>query len=235
METKNNISIVAIIPARSGSKRLPEKNIKLLNGKPLIAYTIEAARKSKYLDRIIVSTDSKEIASIAEKYGAEVPFIRPKYLATDRTPGISVVKHLANWLIKNEEYKPDVMVILQPTSPLRKTEDIDNAIELLLRTGVDSVVGVCEVIGRLYLMSKNKNGFEVSDVNAALLSKNKQSFEKFYVVNGAIYVTKTDVIIKENTDLPENRVRLYPMPRERSIDIDTMFDFKLAESIIKVR
>lgn len=149
------MKILAIIPARGGSKRLPGKNIKELAGKPLIAYSIEHAKKSKYINRIIVSTDDKKIAKISRQFGAETPFIRPAELAGDLVKDFPVFEHTLNWLKDNETYIPDVVVQLRPTSPLRKVEDVDNAIQLLLRhPEADSVRTVIEAKPSPYKMYK---------------------------------------------------------------------------------
>ena len=137
-------TILGLIPARGGSKGLPRKNIKLLLGKPLIAWTIEQALASKYLDKVVVSTDDEEIAKISKKYGAEVPFIRPKELATDKTKGIDVVLHTIRWMEENGK-SYDFLMLLQSTSPLRTFEDMDKAIELLFLKKAKAIVSVCEV------------------------------------------------------------------------------------------
>lgn len=141
-----NKNILGLIPARGGSKGLPGKNIKPLLGKPLIAWTIKQVLASKYIDRVIVSTDDKEIAEISEKYGAEVPFMRPKEIAMDKARGIDVVLHSLNWLKENDKRKQyDLIMLLQPTSPLRKSEDINKAIEILFLKEAKTIVSVCEV------------------------------------------------------------------------------------------
>ena len=135
--------IISIITARGGSKGLPKKNIKKLQGKPLIAWTIEAAKKSKYLDKIIVTTDSKEISEVAKEFGAEVPFIRPSHLATDNSSSFDTIKHALNFQEFKNDY--DIVVILEPTSPLRETKDIDNSLEQLIDSPTaKSIVGVCK-------------------------------------------------------------------------------------------
>lgn len=137
--------VLGLVLARGGSKRLPNKNIKELNGKPLIAYTIEAAKGSKYLDRVITSTDSEEIAKVARQYGSETPFMRPAEFATDAATDYPVFTHALKWLEENEDYKPDIVVQLRPTSPLRTTKHIDDAIELLYNhPNADSVRTVAE-------------------------------------------------------------------------------------------
>ena len=138
------LKIVGVIPARSGSKGIPNKNIKPLAGRPLIYYTIQAGLESRLLNRLLVSTDSPEIEDIAKGYGAEVPFLRPAELAQDDTPRLPVVQHAARYLEKTEGYKPDIMVTLQPTSPLRRAEHIDAAIDMLISTKADRVLSVCE-------------------------------------------------------------------------------------------
>lgn len=137
--------VLGLVLARGGSKRIPSKNIKELNGKPLIGYTIEAAKKSKYLDRIVTSTDSDEIATVAKSFGSETPFLRPSEFAHDTATDFSVFTHALSWLLENESYKPDIVVQLRPTSPLRTTEHIDDAIELLYaHPEADSVRTVAE-------------------------------------------------------------------------------------------
>ena len=144
---KQNFSdILALIPARGGSKGIPKKNIMITGGKPLIVYTINKALKSQYKLRVIVSTDNKEIANIAKSAGAEVPFIRPPKLANDDTPGILPVLHAIRWMDEKEDYQPDVVICLQPTSPLRNSDDIDKALELITQKDVDSVVSVTPVM-----------------------------------------------------------------------------------------
>jgi len=145
MSNKHKSKILAIIPARGGSKGIPKKNIVNINGKPLIQYTIEVAKESKLIDRVIVSTDDDEIAEISEKLGAEVPFIRPAELAKDGTPTFPVIKHALKWLKENEKYKPELIVLLEPTFPLRTVEKVDEAIKVISSDEeADSLRGVCE-------------------------------------------------------------------------------------------
>ncbi|MFA6339042.1 MAG: acylneuraminate cytidylyltransferase family protein [Candidatus Paceibacterota bacterium] len=157
----NNNIVIAIIPARGGSKRIPRKNIKELDGKPLLTHTISAAKNSQYIDRIIVSTDDKEIAQIALEHGAEVPFMRPTELAEDHVTDFPLFEHLLQWLFNNENYKPNIIVQLRPTSPLRETQHIDDAIELLVKNpDADSVRTVIEPEQSPYKMySVNEGGF----------------------------------------------------------------------------
>lgn len=215
--------MIAIIPARGGSKGLPGKNIKLLNGKPLIAYTIEAALFSKKFSRIIVNTDDLEIAKIAMQYGAEVPFMRPQYLATDGAKSIDVLKHTIDYLQKHDHINIDVLTILQPTSPLRTSEDIIEAIDIFTNKNADSVISYCQehhpIVWNKYINNDGKfeNIFEEN-------LDNRQEVKSSYYPNGAIYILKKKLIL-ENQYYTENSYP-YIMPRNKSIDIDTIEDFE---------
>ena len=225
------MTIIAIIPARGGSKKLPRKNIRLLNGRPLIYYTIKAAQKSKYLERIIVSTEDKEIAEIAKRLGAEV-INRPRELARDETPTLPVLQHVIHHLEEKENCRPDVIVILQPTSPLRTPEDIDAAVKKFRETKCDSVVSVCEVehpIEWMYTLDRDRMKPLMKD--GARITR-RQDAPMVYRLNGAVYVTRRETITQKNTVLAGD-LRAYVMPPERSIDIDTEMDFKLAELILR--
>ena len=232
MSIKNK-KILAVIPARGGSKGIPRKNIKLLAGKPLIAYTIEAAKKSRYIDRVIVSTDDKEIAEISKKYGAEVPFVRPNELAKDEVPVIpDIPRHAIKELKKREGFNTDIVVVLQSTSPLRGTKYIDLAIEKLINTECDWVVTVSKAEPHPFRMRKMKGDrleplFEKENIWAQ-----RQNFPPIYVLNGAIYVTWKDVIIEKEVFQGKDW-RGVIMKEEDAIDIDTLPDFLLAEIILK--
>jgi CMP-N-acetylneuraminic acid synthetase len=150
-----NLNVLAVIPARGGSKRIPQKNIKELNGKPLIGYSIEEAKKSKYIDRLVTSTDDQEIADVAVKLGSEAPFLRPIDISGDSVTDYPVFVHVLEWYEKNEGYKPDIIVQLRPTSPLRVVDEIDRAIELLVEhPDADSVRTVAEPEQSPYKMYK---------------------------------------------------------------------------------
>lgn len=222
--------MLAIIPARGGSKGLPGKNIKHLNGKPLIAYTIEAAKASNQVSRIILSTDDKEIAKIGEEYGAEVPFMRPSSLAGDQAKSIDVYIFTLDWLEKNQSLSIDEFMVLQPTSPLRTGEDIDKAIDLYRKKKADSVVSYClesHPIGwHKYIdpEGKLKTIFEEEKL------RNRQDEIPTYYPNGAIFIFKKE-LIKTGRYYAKNSFA-YIMPRERSVDIDTIEDFEYAEFLI---
>jgi len=224
---------LGMIPARGGSKDIPQKNIRFFSGKPLIAYTIEAASETQVIDRVIVSTDDEEIAQIARAAGAEVPFIRPAELARDETPTLSVVQHALRWLKQHEDYQPEFVVLLQPTSPLRTALHIDQAMELLLSTNADSVVSVCKTEHSPYWMKKvDEEGRLSALIEAEKEYTRRQDLPTVYRLNGAIYITRPNVIICDN-HLLGNDARAYIMDQKESIDIDTELDFQLAELIIK--
>lgn len=222
--------IVCIITARSGSKGVPGKNIKLLNGKPLIAYAIEAAKGSKYLDRVIVSTDDQGIADVAKEWGAEVPVMRPARLAQDATPTLPVLLHMIDHLKKTENYSADIHVLIQPTSPFVSSEDVDQVIETLVKTKTDSCVTVCEVSERPERMYSIK-GKMMKSYTQTGRSVPRQKLPAFYHLNGAVYATRVAVLPK---GIIAKRSSAVIMPRERSLDIDTMMDFKLAEFFMNV-
>lgn len=227
-------NILAVIPARGGSKGILYKNIAMLAGKPLIAHTIEEAKKSKALSRVIVSTDDKEIAKIAKGYGAEVPFMRPRELAADDTPTLLVLQHAVRWLEGNEEAEIDVVVTLQPTSPLRRAEHIDAAVQKLVDTGADSVVSVCLAEHSPYWMKRLEGDRVFPFLPDAPEYTRRQDLPPVYRLNGAVYVTRRDLLVEQGRVLGED-TRAIVMDWESSIDIDTMLDLKLAQLILRER
>jgi N-acylneuraminate cytidylyltransferase/CMP-N,N'-diacetyllegionaminic acid synthase len=234
MKRKERLNIVAVIPARGGSKSVPGKNIKKLAGKPLIAHTIEDALKAKTLNRVIVSTNDEKIAKISKQYGAEVPFKRPAYLATDTAHTPPVIKHAVKYLEEKEGSKVDVVVTLQPTSPLRKPEDIDAAVNKLIRTNADCVVTICEVEYPPFWMKILQGDkiipFVKTKIDYHLLER--QQLPKVYKLNGAVFVTKRDILMKKNK-LIGGDVRAIKMDTKRSLDINSLMDFMLAENLMK--
>ena len=227
----NNNKIIGIIPARGGSKGIRKKNIVDLAGKPLIAYTIEQAKGSKYIDKIIVTTDDEEIADISRSLGAEVPFSRPKALATDEAKGIDVVLHAITWFDSNEE-SFDIVMMLQPTSPLRLSEDIDKAIEMLFLKNAMAIVSVCKSEHHpLWSNTLPEDSNMKNFINPEYMNKNRQELPVFYRLNGAIYLSFCNYIKDRKSFYGENTFA-YIMPDERSIDIDNMLDFKLAELLL---
>lgn len=225
--------ILAVITARGGSKGVPQKNIRPLLGKPLIAYTIQSALQSKTLNRTIVSTDDETIAHISKQYGAEVPFVRPKQLATDTATSLSVLQHAVRYLADKEDYLADIIVCLQPTSPLRSAEDIDQAVNLCLSTGTDSVVSLCQAEHHPYWMKKVVGGrvYSLMEEDDKRYTR-RQDLPPVYQLNGAIRVIKRNILLEEERMAGDNALA-YIMPQERSIDIDTPIDFKIAELILR--
>jgi CMP-N,N'-diacetyllegionaminic acid synthase len=224
----NNKSVLAIIPARGGSRGVPRKNIKELAGKPLIAWTIEEAKKSKYIDRLILSSEDKEIIEIAKSYGCEVPFTRPEELALDETPGIEPVLHALKHVTGY-----DYVVLLQPTSPLRKVQDIDVAIEKSDRTGGIAVVSVTETDKSPYWMyNLGNNEFMTPIMNYDEIPHRRQEAPIAFALNGAVYVSNIDALTKEKSFLQKETIG-FVMSREKSLDIDSELDFKICEVIIK--
>lgn len=225
-------SILCVIPARGGSKGLPGKNIKEISGKPLIAYSIEQAKGAKYIDRVIVSTESRKIAAIARRYRAEVPFMRPKKLAADDCSIIDVLLHAMDWMENREKFKFDILALLHATAPLRTTEDIDNSIKLLVDKKADNVFSVAEAHRNPYfnMVEMRKDG------TAGLVKKGsfvtRQSAPRVFDMNASIYVWWKDVLRKEKSVFLK-KSHVYIMPRERSVDIDDYLDFRIAEMLLK--
>lgn len=230
-ETDN---MLAIIPARGGSKGVPGKNIKELCGKPLIAYTIEAALKAQEIDRVVVTTDSKEIADVAIQYGAEVPFMRPSYLAGDDSSAVDAYLHAVEFLEERDGLRIDKFVVLLPTAPFRDEYEIDHAIQTMKKSACTTLVSVVEAdvpASWYYRMNEDmiirNAGFD-SD-NAI---KNRQMNCRYYVPNGAIYILDYQLLKNERTYYTDDTIG-YLMTKEKSIDIDTEDDFKYTEYLLK--
>lgn len=226
------MKVLGLINARKGSKGIPKKNIKLLNKKPLIAYSIEAAIKAKLIDDVVVSTDCKEIAKISKKCGACIPFLRPNYLGLDDTLQIEVIKHAVNYLQKQNKIY-DIIILLQPTCPLRNEEDIDNSIKLLMHSNSDTVISVMKVTGQHPVtMYKGNPKIKLEP----LIKSNpkgvlRQEFNNIYWRNGAIYAFKEEVLFKNNS-LYGAKIVGYEMPLERSANIDEPFDWDFTEFLL---
>lgn len=224
-------TILALIPARGGSKGVPRKNIKLLLDKPLIAYTIEAALQVGFVDKVIVSTDDLEIAQISREYGAEVPFLRPYELATDEAKSIDVILHAMDWMEK-EHGAFNLILLLQPTSPFRNREDIKAALDIFFKKNAKAVVSVCEAEHSPLWMNTLNDDLNMKDfIRKDILNKNRQELGKYYRINGAIYIAEWDYL-KQNKTFFGDKTYAYIMPKERSIDIDTEMDFKFAEFLM---
>lgn len=221
--------ILALIPARGGSKGLPGKNIKPLLGKPLIAWTIDAAKKSKYLDRLILSSDDAKIIGVARKWGCEAPFIRPKNIAKDDTPHIEPIMHA----IRTLPEKYDFIVMLQPTSPLRLAEDIDGCIKQCIDGHRQSCVSVTKADkSPLWMYRLGKNGLMSSLLKLKKIPMRRQNLPKVYILNGAVYVADCKKLLKSRAFLVP-RTYAFEMPGERSVDIDTELDIIKTEAVIR--
>lgn len=225
--------MIAIIPARGGSKGLLNKNIKLLCGKPLINYTIEAAMKAKEIDRVIVSTDSIEIADVARKYGAEVPFIRPQYLAEDNSSAVDVYLHAVEYMIHNFGCDIHKFVVLLPTAPLRDENDIDSAISLWKEKKATTLISMVEAETPVswYYCMKNDGTIKNAGFDKEKAIRNRQENNKYYIPNGAIYILDYGLLKSKRTYYAEDTLG-YIMPKKKSIDIDTIDDFEYAEYLI---
>jgi len=226
----------AFIPARGGSKTVPRKNIRLLAGKPLIAWTIETALACPSLERVIVSTDDPEIAGIARQYGAETPFLRPAALAQDDTPDLPVYRHAYEWLRDREDDPPDVVVWLRPTAPLRTVEDVEGVIRLLATSGADSVRSVCPAQHHPYWM-KRLEGDRLLPFDATIDISNyyrRQLLPPAYRLNGAVDALRCRAAPAEGM-LFGGDMRGYVMPEARSLDLDTEFDFAVLELLFEQR
>ncbi len=234
MDKFDEKTFLGVIAARGGSKRLPRKNILDLAGKPLIGWTIEAALKSKYIDEVVVSTEDSEISEISKNFGAEVPFMRPKELSIDNTPSTQVVIHAVNYYVNEQKKEFDYVVLLQPTSPLREAHDIDKAIEFLYSKEADAVVSVCEAEHPpLWSNTLPENLSMKNFLRDDLKSKVSQDLPTYYHINGAIYICKTERLLKESTYFLKDNIFAFLMEAEKSVDIDSLIDFKLAEALIQ--
>lgn len=229
-EMKN---VLGIIPARGGSKRLPRKNLLPLAGKPLISYTIIAGLQSHCIDELMVSTDDNEIARVSVEFGAKVPFIRPSDLAQDYTSTFAVVQHAIDYYKKEEGKLFEYVVLLQPTSPLRDWVEIDNAMLLMQRNSTDAVISVSEPDHTPLWCNTlpddlSMEGFLRDDVKF----KRSQELDRYYRLNGAIYICKTSRLLEEKSFFLKNRIYAYIMNQEKSIDIDTRLDLMLCEILV---
>ena len=227
-----NKNILAIIPARGGSKSIPNKNIKKLGNKPLITYPIELAKSIKVINKIVVSTDSEEIAKVARQYGAEVPFIRPAELAKDETPTLPVLQHCVKFLEGNENYKADLILLLYPTCPFLKKETVIETINLLKDKNCNSVISVEKDYGRFWKYNKLKNKYIPFYPKKRI---NRQYYKPLLRENGAIYYSKYDMIMNENKIVDDNSIKFLVMNPKELIDLDTIEDWKNAEERIKNR
>lgn len=231
------MKVLGVVTARAGSKGLPGKNLKLLAGRPLLAYTIDAARTSGALDRVILSTEDEQIADVGRQLGCDVPFMRPRELAQDETPHLPVVQHAVRWMAERASYRPDAVMVLQPTAPLRDAADIRGAVELFERSGADSVVSVSEVAAHAHPLRV----LRVDDRGDAVLFatgepvrhriNRRQDLPAAWVMNGAIYICRTSLLFADAPSLYGDRVQVYRMPIERGLSIDDERDWAEVERV----
>jgi CMP-N,N'-diacetyllegionaminic acid synthase len=223
--------ILGLIPARGGSKGVPRKNIRLVAGKPLIAYSIEAALQSRCLNPVIVSTDDEEIAQVSSSFGAEI-LMRPPELAGDETPMIAVVRHVIEQLEQQRRMQIDYCVLLQPTAPMRTAQDIQATVDILKNTGADSVVSVYKVgdhhPSRMYRIEDEK----LIPLQSEPPSRLRQSLSPVYHRNGAVYAFQRNLLEQADTLIGAD-ARPYIMPEERSVNIDNEIDLLMADLLLK--
>lgn len=224
---------IAIIPARSGSKRLKDKNIKLLNGKPLMAYSIEAAIESGIFDEIFVSTDSEKYAVIAREYGANVPFLRDELLSSDTTTSVDVILDtLVNYKKAGKEF--DFITLLQPTSPLRTAEDVLSGYQMMKEKNADSVISVCQTDYSPLLCNLLPDSHSLENfINEQIVNNQIQNMPVYYKINGALYIFRTK-FLEADTNFYRKGSYAMIMNKKRSIDIDDEFDFLIAEALLSI-
>jgi CMP-N-acetylneuraminic acid synthetase len=221
--------VLGLITARGGSKGVPRKNVRPLAGKPLIGWTIDAARSARRLDKLIVSTDDEEIATVCRQLGASVPFMRPPELARDDSPHIDVVLHALRWMAREEKYEPEYVLLLQPTSPLRTAADIESIIEMAMERRAEAIVSVCPARDHPYLVRKlDSEGVTTPFMECPLPYARRQDLPDAYALNGALYIQRCAGLL-ERGRFEGCRTLAYVMPRERSLEIDTEDDLRDVE------
>ncbi|CCH49919.1 acylneuraminate cytidylyltransferase family protein [Pseudodesulfovibrio piezophilus] len=231
------MEILGLLTARGGSKGIPGKNYKEIAGKPLITWTAKEALKSSLLGRVVLSTDDLKIADIARSSGVEVPFMRPKYLAEDDSPHIDCVLHALEWLKLEENYVPDLVCLLQPTSPLRLASDIDGALEMAItlfhEKGIASVVSVTDCVHHPFLVRKQEDDGSLTPfIEHKISYERRQDLPVALMRNGAVYVSSTNSLLRDKTFFPDKYYGYY-MPYERSLVIDTPIEFSFVEMLLQ--
>ncbi len=231
------LKTIAIIPARSGSKGLPGKNVKILLGKPLISWSIESALSSKNIDLVIVSTDSQEIADLSIKFGAEVPFLRPKNLSDDYASSFSVVEHAIKYYKNEKNINFDLVALLEPTSPIRENDDIDNMIDKLFSNydNKDAIISLGEVSEYPFLMKTLDKDFSINKyINLESKSFRRQDQKKLYFPFGVAYISKVSTLLIEKTFYPKRSLG-YILKKYQNYEVDDIYDFICIESLLRYR
>jgi CMP-N,N'-diacetyllegionaminic acid synthase len=232
----NNKVVLAITPARGGSKGIPRKNIKCIAGKELIGWTLESGKQSKYIDHFIVSTDDQEIADVARNFGVEAPFLRPEALAADTSGSVDVILHAMEWMEMNRAIKADIVVMLEPTSPLRDSTDIDQALEQFVACDEnESLVGVARVeSGHPDFLCKIEDGYIVPYAGERFVFKRRQEIEDCYFFEGSIYISRSESLRLRRSFYHERTVP-FILPKWKAPEIDDMVDFLLIERLLELR
>lgn len=230
----NNKTFLAIIPARGGSKGLPGKNIKPILGKPLLQWTIEAGKNSKYIDELVVSTDSNEIAEVAKNCHAAVPFMRPDHLSGDTATSFVALKHAIDFYSSELQKEFDFIIKLEATSPLRTAEDIDRAIETLMESDADAIVGIgrTEDQNPAFLVRLDNQNRISGYVNPDMTVIRRQDVDDIYFFEGSLYISKTDVLLEKKTFYHSNTLG-HIMPKYKTLEIDDIDDFVMVEALMK--
>lgn len=226
------MDVVAIIPARGGSKEIPRKNLIDVGGQPLIVWTIQAALGANSISRVIVSTDDDEIAECARTAGADVPFLRPKELAADEIHAVHAILHALTYLEDEEGVPPQYVAMLLPTAPLRTSEDIDGCAEVLRRHPDCSAISATPLSNYLTQLRRIKDGTLEPVAGDMSINTQRQDAETLYAANGAIFMSKTEAL-RNRKNFHHPGAQAYIMPRERSIDIDTNFDLQLVRHLVQ--
>ncbi|HKQ13576.1 MAG TPA: acylneuraminate cytidylyltransferase family protein [Steroidobacteraceae bacterium] len=227
--------MLALIPARAGSKRLPGKNKRLLGGKPLIAWSLEVARDTTEICDVLVSTDDPEIAQIAQQAGALVPWLRPPSLATDTATSVDVAAHALEWYRSSKSAELDGLLLLQPTSPFRRRETVRRGLELFARNADRAVVGVSSAHPHPQWCFRIEHGVLKPYVDASGLQARSQDLPAAYAVNGALYLIAPELLFRERTFVPEGTLPLVLDDPMEAVDIDTQFDWEVAEAVCTMR
>jgi CMP-N,N'-diacetyllegionaminic acid synthase len=228
--------LLAFVPARGGSKGIPRKNLALLAGKPLIQYTLEALGASKYVQHVLLSTDDEEIAEFCARFGVGTHYRRPPNLAGDAAPMIAAVEHALQWYTAEHGKRPDELLLLQPTSPLRTAADIDGAIEQFRESAAQTLVSVHRVAEHpCECVVAHGDTWEYVVTPPPVVAGRQDYLGKYYYINGAVYLARTDTLLRERRFVVPGSTLLYEMPRERGIDVDTPVDLACVAALLGMR